>query len=115
MFFVIIALNRMRIYSQYIFCEWDLPKERTKSAGQIKNENERQIEKCLKTKMFWSSFSVPQTLCDKLFLFLKTLTPAMIQLFPFQTKNHGLSIGTEYLIRRVNKSFFEILNRHSTN
>ena len=73
----------------------------------------------LVTKISSSGFSVPQTLYDAIFLFSWTthfnFCCDKASYFLFKHKIvHKLSVDTEYLITPVNKSLFEILNRHST-
>ena len=54
----------------------------------LKSIKYEQIERCSLEQVFWNSFSLPQTLCNEIFLSFRTFTPAMVQLFPFQTKRH---------------------------
>ena len=53
--------------------------------------------------MFCKAAPLPQTLYDELFLFSRTLTPAIeYRYFLLKQKSiHKLSVDTEYLIRRV--------------
>lgn len=67
-----------------------------------------QTERCSLEQVFWNSFSLPQTLCNEIFLSFRRFTSAMVQLFPFQTKRYQACKGLLKIL------FFEKLNQYLT-
>ena len=74
----------------------------------LKSIKYEQIERCSLEQVFWNSFSLPQTLCNEIFLSFRRFTSAMVQLFPFQTKRYQVCKG---LLKTL---FFEKLNQYLT-